>query len=124
MKPPPRPSRAAAVGSLIVLILALMALIGWAGLICILRIRFVPVLHDMGRELPGLTRVHLSMPVWAHAALGALLAAGLIAKELLVRNPRLRLTINIAAVVFLGLCAAVYALAMFLPMVAMLQSVQ
>ena len=74
MKPPPRPSRAAAVGSLIVLILALMALIGWAGLICILRIRFVPVLHDMGRELPGLTRVHLSMPVWAHAALGALLA--------------------------------------------------
>jgi hypothetical protein len=86
--------------------------------------RFRRVFAEMGAELPRLTRLHLSTPLAAHLGLLALLAAGLIAKEVLVRRPNIRLLINVLVLVFLLLAAGVYVLALFLPMVQMVQAMQ
>ena len=79
---------------------------------------------DMGAELPQLTRAFLAPDpaAWA-VALGAV-AVVLIGKEFLVRDPWMRLWINIPALLAGVVLPALYVLAIWMPMVGGLQSVQ
>lgn len=86
--------------------------------------KFCKMFAEMGMGLPVVTQIVISVPGAGYAAIFLLLLAAIIAKELLIRDRRITLTINTIA----GLAGVVWLLvvvfALFLPMVTLMTNVR
>jgi len=86
--------------------------------------KFCKMFAEMGMALPVVTQIVISVPGAGYAAIFLLLLAAIIAKELLIRDRRITLTINTIA----GLAGVVWLLvvvfALFLPMVTLMTNVR
>jgi len=81
-------------------------------------------LADLSVQLPALTQQILSLPVGAHLGFLALLAVGLVVKELLIPLPRLRLAVNLAMLFLTILMGLVCGVALLLPLLSLMQPLQ
>ncbi|HUU70518.1 MAG TPA: hypothetical protein VM186_13395 [Planctomycetota bacterium] len=86
--------------------------------------KFCKMFAEMGMGLPVVTQIVISVPGAGYAAIFLLLLVALVAKELLIRDRRITLTINTIA----GLAGVVWLLvvvfALFLPMVTLMTNVR
>jgi len=84
--------------------------------------RFVTIFEDFDTALPGLTLVIIEWRVLL--AVFCLLLAGLaIVKEVVIRHPYVKLGINIAVLTGSVILVPLTIIALFLPLVALMQSV-
>ena len=105
-----------------VLVIDLVLLVGLALATIRLRPTFSKIFDDFETELPGMTRLLLSVPGWL-ILLGAVLGAAVIGlKELLIREARVNLMLNLAVLVGLLGLGAVAAVALMLPLVTLIKA--
>jgi len=108
----------------VVLALAVMGFVSAMGLMLLSMEMHREMFADMEAELPRLTSAFLAPGAAAWAlALSAVIIV-LIGKEFLVRDPWVRLWINIPALLVGAALPGAYVLAIWMPMIGMLQAVQ
>ena len=108
------------IGSLVALIAAVVVSIAAALIILASRAQFINMFANMGKELPVITNFAL-----APASLLVLpaLAVFLVAKEFLPIEPRTKAIVNLIGLAVAMSLQAVYVMALFAPMHAMMESV-
>jgi len=114
-------SRTGSLGMTVITILAAWLVAG----VCLMVVpRMVATFEDFDAELPTLTRVILAIPSLGYVA-GAMLVTGLlIAMHLIVRDPRVRLTVALATAVIVGGVVVGLIFALFVPFVRLIESMQ
>ena len=95
------------------------------GALCVRGIpAFCKMFAEMGMALPVVTRIVISVPGAGYAAIYLLLLAAIIAKELLIRDRRITLAINVIA----GLAGMVWlfvvVFALFSPMLTLMTNIR
>ena len=120
-QPPVRQSQVVWGVSIAVLVIDLTLLAGIAVGTIRARASFSKIFDDFEAELPLLTQLLMSVPGWL-IILGAVLAAAIVGlKELAIRNAAVNLLLNLAVLVGLLGLAALLAVALFLPLVSLVQ---
>jgi len=85
---------------------------------------FEIIFADMGARLPGLTRLVLSVGTVGWCAILGAAAMGLVVKEALIRQPGIRLGINVVGALIAGILFEVYRYALMAPMYGMVEALQ
>jgi type II secretory pathway component PulF len=117
-------SRGTAILSWTLLVVAAAVSLFFAAAICPLLNSFLEMFREMDLEggLPALTELLFTVPSWGFALGFALLAVGLVAKEILIRRKSVCALINAAVLILLSLFAMFMVLALFQPMIHMMQA--
>jgi len=109
------------IGSLVVLIAAgIVSIPGTLGIL-VARGRFIDIFANMGQELPVLTKFVLASPV---LLVLPGLAVFLVVKECLPINPMAKMIVNLFGLAAAISFVAIYVIALFLPMMATMQSLR
>ena len=85
--------------------------------------RLIDVFQDFDTEIPTLTIWVIETPMWAGLIVGFFLIVLLVGKELVIRSAAIRLVIDFLAMAVLVVATLVVILALFLPMVRLMQSI-
>ncbi|MEX0774718.1 MAG: hypothetical protein WD042_03270 [Phycisphaeraceae bacterium] len=108
--------------SMFLLVTTLGSLVVLGGVITLTRGRFAAIFEDFDTTLPLPTQWLMDMPLAIVLLVLSLLAAGLIAKEIWVRNTVATILLNILAQGMLIVFVVFYVLAMWLPLVKLITS--
>ena len=121
--PPPRHGALWFVLSMVALVLDL-GLVGWLVFFGLYqRPHFQKIFADFNTALPTLTMWVIRTPALAWAGAGVLVALALVLKEVRLRDAPAKLAINLLALVLLLSATVVFWLALWLPMVKLMQPV-
>ena len=82
----------------------------------------VQAYDDFDAELPGITMAVLNLGSTACALVIGVIALALLVKELLIKKPAVKLVINVIFLVLALVQVGVFVVAMFLPMLNLMQS--
>ena len=85
------------------------------------RTRFAQMFAEMDLELPSLTALFISTPNAVFLVLSVCFCAALIIKEAVIENRTATLCINVAAAICTLLCVPAYIVALFLPLVRLME---
>jgi len=99
----------------------MVTLVANAAAVLFIMARFIPIFEDFDTDLPSLTHALIE---WRYAigALSIALAILMLCKEVLIRHPTIKLTINLlVSLATLGLVPLTI-FAKFMPLVALMQS--
>jgi hypothetical protein len=110
--------------SIFLLVGAVLAVATLAGAMVFIRTKFVHIFEDFDTDLPVLTELLVAIPNIVVIVLAMLAIGALIAKEVYVRKPVTNLVINLVTALAVSAGFAVMVLALWLPLVKLIQSVE
>jgi hypothetical protein len=110
--------------SIFLLVGAVLAVATLAGAMVFIRAKFVHIFEDFDTDLPALTELLVAIPNIVVIVLAMLAIGALIAKEVYVRKPVTNLVINLVTALAVSAGFAVMVLALWLPLVKLIQSVE
>jgi hypothetical protein len=110
--------------SIFLLVGAVLAVATLAGVMVFIRAKFVHIFEDFDTDLPVLTELLVAIPNIVVIVLAMLAIGALIAKEVYVRKPVTNLVINLVTALAVSAGFAVMVLALWLPLVKLIQSVE
>ena len=110
--------------SIFLLVGAVLAVATLAGAMVFIRTKFVHIFEDFDTDLSGLTGLLVAIPNIVVIVLAMLAIGALIAKEVYVRKPVTKIVVNLVTGLVVSAGSAVMVLALFLPLVKLIQSVE
>ena len=107
--------------SISMLVSVVAVTVALCSLAIVTRTRFAQMFAEMDLELPSLTAAFISTPNAVFIALSVCLCAALIIKEAVIENRTATLCINVAAAICTLLCVPAYIIALYLPLVSLME---